>query len=169
MNAQRIPRAAPRRSAGAPLHSDISVVLQGVRQLDRGLRLAARTVERKTGLSAAQLFVLEQLSVREPLSLSELAERTLTDRSSVSAVVDRLEAAGFLNRRIAVDDRRRAEVRITARGRAILHRAPTPPTHLLLDALRRLPRESVEQLGHTLAELNAELGFAEATMLFEDR
>ncbi|MEX2154254.1 MAG: MarR family transcriptional regulator [Gemmatimonadaceae bacterium] len=162
--APRVARAhalAPRR--------DVGVVLQGVRRLDRGLRLAARKVERQTGLSAAQLFVLDQLSVQHPLSLNELAERTLTDRSSVSGVVDRLEDAGLVSRRSAEHDRRRAEIRITGDGRAVLNRAPPPPTQLLLDALRRLPRSSVERLGRTLAQLNVELGFHETDMLFEDR
>lgn len=144
-------------------------MLDGVRRLDRGLRVAARQVERRAGMSAAQLFVLAQLSVEEPRSLNELARRTLTDRSSVSAVVDRLERAGFVSRRSAAGDRRRAEVRITPRGRGVLARAPQPPTRLLLDALHRLPRATVGRLARALDALNEDLGFADAQMLFEDR
>jgi DNA-binding MarR family transcriptional regulator len=160
-----------RKPASRQTRSEVEVarVLDGVRRLDRGLRVAARQVERRAGMSAAQLFVLAQLSVEEPLSLNELARRTLTDRSSVSVVVDRLERAGFVSRRSAAGDRRRAEVRITPRGRRVLARAPQPPTRLLLDALHRLPRATVARLGRALDALNRDLGFADAQMLFEDR
>jgi DNA-binding MarR family transcriptional regulator len=74
--------------------------------------------------------------------------------------------AGLATRAAARDDRRRAEVRITAGGRAILHRAPPAPTELLLSGLKRLSRTSLEQLGVTLSALNEALGFHEADMLF---
>jgi DNA-binding MarR family transcriptional regulator len=147
----------------------VTGVLDGVRRLERGLRVAARQVERETGLSAAQLFVLEQLRIEEPLSVNELARQTFTDRSSVSVVVERLESAGLVTRRSAARDRRRAEVRITRKGRGVLARAPLPPTHLLVDALRRLRPSAVTRLAALLAQLNRELGFEDAHMLFEDR
>jgi DNA-binding MarR family transcriptional regulator len=143
-----------------------TIVVNGIRRLDRGLRLAARDVQRATGLSAAQLFVLEQLVNAPGASVNELAALTFTDRSSVSAVVDRLAAAGLATRAPARDDRRRADVRITPAGRAILHRAPPAPTMLLLSGLRRLSRTSLKQLGVTLSALNETLGFHEADMLF---
>lgn len=150
-------------------HRAVSAVLDGVRRLERGLRVAARRVERETGLSAAQLFVLEQLRREEPLSLNELARRTFTDRSSVSAVVERLERAKLVTRAPAPGDRRRAEVRISVQGRRILARAPLPPTHLLVDAVEQLPKATATQLGRLLGRLNRKLGFEEASMLFEDR
>ena len=153
-------RRSRRRRSGAAGRTDATtVVLNGIRRLDRGLRVAAREVQRATGLSAAQLFVLEQLVKAPGASLNELAALTLTDRSSVSVVVDRLVAAGLASRGTARDDRRRAEVRITPAGRAILHRAPPAPTDLLLSGMKQLSRESLTRLGTTLSELNEALGF----------
>ena len=163
---ERNERHKPRVTRSRERADATTTVLNGIRRLDRGLRLAARDVQRATGLSAAQLFVLEQLVKAPGASLNELAALTHTDRSSVSAVVDRLVAAGLATRAAARDDRRRAEVRITAGGRAILHRAPPAPTELLLSGLKRLPRASLEQLGVTLSALNEALGFHEADMLF---
>ena len=148
--------------------SDATQVLDGIRRLDRGLRLAAREVERATGLSAAQLFVLEHLARGPAASLSELAARTLTDRSSVSAVVDRLVSRRLVERVISAGDRRRAEVRITRAGRARLERAPRAPTDLLLAAVARLSSRDVHALAGLLRKLNAELGFEEAGFLFEN-
>lgn len=156
-----------RRQIGTNDDSGLGLALAGVRRLDRGLRLAARQVERATGLSAAQLFVLEQLDDGAGLSLNELASRTFTDRSSVSAVVDRLVDAGFVRRSPDPDDKRRADIRITRSGRAVLARAPAAPTELLLRGLNRLSRSQLAALGRTLAVLNDELGFAAEAMLFE--
>lgn len=163
---RRASRASGR--SGPSVSADTVVVLNGIRRLDRGLRLAAREVQSATGLSAAQLFVLEHLAESPAASLSELAARTMTDRSSVSVVVDRLVAARLARRVASRDDRRRAEVRIAAAGRAILERAPPAPTDVLLLGLRRLSAASVRRLGSTLAELNALLGFREAELLFSD-
>ena len=143
-------------------------VLAGIRRLERGLRLAARAAERTTGLSAAQLFVLENLAEAESSSIADLAARTHTDRSSVSVVVDRLEAAGLVKRSLSPDDRRRTETQITRRGRAVLARASLSPTTALMRALDRLPEAKVRQLGAALALLDEELGYEKTAMLFED-
>lgn len=166
------PRRTRQRRKPAPKHrrasAEIIVVIDGIRRLERGLRLAAREVERATGISAAQLFVLEQLVSESPASVSELARRTLTDRSSVSVVVDRLVASGYAGRRPSRADRRRLEISITPKGRRLLDGAPIPPTDLLIAALQRLQRAHVARLGTELARLTAELQFEEARLLFED-
>jgi DNA-binding MarR family transcriptional regulator len=144
-------------------------VLSGVRRLERGLRLAAREAERATGLSAAQLFMLEKLAEEGAASsIADLSARTLTDRSSVSVVVHRLAAAGFVKRSPSREDRRRSQTQLTARGRSILARAPRSPTSTLMRALERVPDEKVRQLATALSALNKELGYTEAAMLFEE-
>lgn len=148
--------------------SAVSDVLSGVRRLERGLRLAARDAERATGLSAAQLFLLEKLAEAEASSIGDLAARTHTDRSSVSVLVDRLSAAGLVKRSPSSDDRRRSQTRITARGRSVLNRAPLSPTAALVRALTGMPAAKVRQLAAALAVLNDKLGYTKATMLFED-
>ncbi|HEX3866149.1 MAG TPA: MarR family transcriptional regulator, partial [Gemmatimonadaceae bacterium] len=76
----------------------ISSALTSIRRLVRVLRLNAQRTYTAAGLSAAQLFVLQQLPKAGSLSLNELATRTLTDRSSVADVVDRLRAQGLVDR-----------------------------------------------------------------------
>lgn len=146
----------------------VAAVVDGVRRLERGLRLAARDAEGITGVRAAQLFCLEKLAEGPASSIADLAARTLTDRSSVSVVVDRLAAAGLVKRSPSREDRRRSETRITRQGRSVLARAPMSPTAALVRALQRLPPSKVRQLGAALAALNDELGYTDAAMLFEE-
>ncbi|HVZ71455.1 MAG TPA: MarR family transcriptional regulator, partial [Polyangia bacterium] len=94
-------------------------VLDGVRHLVRTLRESSREAERAVGVSAAQLFVLQRLSGGGPLSVNELAARTLTHQSSVSVVVAKLARRGLVARARAADDARRLEVTLTPAGRAV--------------------------------------------------
>lgn len=149
---------------------DIASAVDRIRQLVRGLRLAEQRTRAESGLSAAQLFVLAQLSQSSAASLSELAERTLTDRTSVAAVVERLEAARLVSTRRDEDDRRRILVHISPDGMKRLASAPTAPTALLIDAMRRMRPADVAAVGDSLGRLLEEMGLAEepAAMLFED-
>lgn len=141
-----------------------------VRQIVRALRLASRQVESEVGVSAAQLFVLTQLADGAPASLGELAGRTLTDRSSVAAVVDRLAARRFVTRGTSPEDRRRAAIRITPAGAALLRRAPRAPTVRLIDALARFDDAELSNLVGSLTMLFQHLGgsVGRPPMLFED-
>ena len=104
------------------------------------------------------------------MSINELGARTFTDRSSVGAVVTRLVERGLVERARAADDRRRAEVRITADGRNALTQAPSPPTRLLVTGLEALDDAALASLAQGLQALVAEMGLAEvpAGMLFDD-
>jgi DNA-binding MarR family transcriptional regulator len=149
---------------------DIAASVDAFRRVLRALSVAARDTLSTTGISAAQLFVLGTLADGTDASLSELAERTLTDRTSVTVVVDRLVEAGLVVKGIAEDDRRRAAIAITAKGRTVLRRAPRAPTALLVASLESLEPADLRRLATGLQALTREMGLEEAgaAMLFED-
>lgn len=65
-------------------------------------------------MSIAQVRALYAL--REPLSMRELAERLYLDPSNLTALVDRLEDLGLVERRADADDRRVKRLVITPKG-----------------------------------------------------
>src|SRR5262245_55267060 len=65
-------------------------------------------------MSVAQVRALYAL--REPLSMRELAERLYLDPSNLTALVDRLEALGLVERQADPDDRRVKRLVITSKG-----------------------------------------------------
>lgn len=162
-------RRSARRSAHAEENAIASTVTS-IRRLVRALRVNAQRTQAVAGISAAQLFVLQQLGVGEGLSLNALAARTLTDRSSVADVVDRLQANGLVRRTVDASDRRRASIRISPAGRRVLNRAPAAPTTALIAALRKLGPTEQGTLARSLLRLNDALGAGStpATMLFAD-
>jgi len=148
----------------------VSTAVHSFRQIVRALRVAAAETQAQGGLTAAQLFVLRCLSDDAVLSINQLAERTFTDRSSVSSVVDRLVEKGLVERSRAADDRRRAAISLTSSGRLLLRRAGPPPTARLIEGLERLDDDELYDLTHGLLRLLEEMGLrdAPAPMLFED-
>ena len=143
--------------------------LDVIRALVGSLSRSARSVERRTGVTTAQLFVLRQLAESEGLSLRDIAERTLTRQSTVSVVVARLERQGLLRRVRATDDRRRLELSLTAAGTRLLARAPVPTTGRLLQALDQLTDDQLRSLSSGMDALIDALGVepGSAGMLFE--
>ncbi|MEP6989357.1 MAG: MarR family transcriptional regulator [bacterium] len=164
-------RSARTARAVAPTRPAIVESIEAIRRIMRGLRVAAQETRSAVGISAAQHFVLSALHEHDDqASVSELAERTMTDRSSVAAVVDRLVEDGLVTRGTAKDDRRRAAIALTARGRAVLRRSPEPPTARLIAALEALPPTRLRELSGALTALVSAMGLhhARAGLLFED-
>ncbi len=152
-------------------NSDIVHAVDAFRRILRELRVVARRTERATGLSAAQIFVLSAVGQAPGCSINDLATATMTDRSSVATIVDRLVDTGHVRREASGDDRRRASIALTPRGRRAVGTAESPaPTALLIQGLEKLSPAQLRELAHGLAALTTGMGIADqpAAMLFED-
>jgi DNA-binding MarR family transcriptional regulator len=75
------------------------------------------------GLSGKGFGALILLVQEGPLSQQRLGERQGIDRTTMVAVVDELEKAGFVERRRDPRDRRAYSLQATAKGRRVLQRA----------------------------------------------
>lgn len=124
-----------------------------LRALVGTLSQSARAVERRTGVTNAQLFLLQQLATGAALSVNELAERARTQQSTVSLVVTRLVRAGLVRKERSDTDARRAVLTITAAGRKLVRHAPAPPTATLLRGVEALSDRDVRVLAAGLAAL----------------
>jgi DNA-binding MarR family transcriptional regulator len=132
---------------------DMGIIVDALRSIVRELRLATREAEHRVGVHGAQLHALRQLIDNPATSLTELAERTHTDISSVSVVVSRLVEQGLVARKAADDDRRRLSLGLTPRGRAVLRRAPETGTSRLLRAAAHLSDRELHGLATGLSKL----------------
>ena len=144
--------------------------MDALRRVVRDLRLSARGAERNAGISGAQLFVLQSLAEGRATSLNDLADRTLTDQSSVSVVVKRLADRKLVGRKPSPVDARRVELTLTAAGKRLLARCPEPTQASLVSALRRLSAGELSSLTEGLAALLREMGIEHTRpgMFFDD-
>ena len=153
-----------------PDRKDVVTALDAIRRMVRTLRTSATDIERITGLSAAQTFVLALLAEEPAESMNDLAARTLTDQSSVSVVVSRLEAKGLVERGQSTSDARRTRVTITDAGRARLAGRPVTVQARLIHALEKLTPNALVQLGEHLTHVTALMGVAHEppSLFFEE-
>jgi MarR family transcriptional regulator, lower aerobic nicotinate degradation pathway regulator len=75
------------------------------------------------GLSGKGFGALILLSQEGPLSQQRLGQRQGIDRTTMVAVVDELESAGYVERRRDPSDRRAYSLHATTKGRRVLARA----------------------------------------------
>jgi DNA-binding MarR family transcriptional regulator len=75
-------------------------------------------------MSLAKLGALRHLALAdEALTLTQLAERHCCGRSNVTALIDRLESDGYVERSVDPNDRRNVRAALTPKGRAAYERA----------------------------------------------
>src|ERR1051325_6804444 len=142
-----------------------------LRSVRRGLLQAARAELTRSGLTGAQLNVVSLLGARGAMSLSDLSHELALGHSTVSGIIDRLQARGIVQRRPHPTDRRYTLVSLTDK---LSNRAPAMIAHgpgsRLVDALanaspaeRRTMLEGLKLLQRYLTawsedEINAGLG-----------
>jgi len=150
--------------------SEVSDAMQLLRALVAAISSSARSIEAQTGITNAQLFVLRQLATDSTLSVSDLAIRAHTLQGTMSTVVARLAAAGFVKKIRSTEDRRRAVLSVTSKGERTLARAPAPPTEAVLASLASLESDDLQRLtdGLRALALALDLKTDEAPMLFEE-
>src|SRR5689334_18879011 len=113
-----------RQKAKKANQAEVARAINALRRMVRGLRAAAEAVERDLRISAAQLFVMSELSEAPDQSVKDLAKVTMTTHSTVSEVVSGLLAKGLLTRTVDPKDRRRSVLRLTRQGASLLRRSP---------------------------------------------
>ena len=114
-------------------------------------------LQRDSGLAMADYMVLVMLSECENRSMrmSELATSASTSQSRLSRIVARLEAAGYVTRQMAPDDRRAVLATLTESGLAKLVAAA--PGHvaqvrrLIFDRLTPAQVASLNEIARALA------------------
>jgi DNA-binding MarR family transcriptional regulator len=113
------------------------------------MELVERELATATDLSSAEFGVLLRLARTpgEHLRMTELAAGAGLSTSGMTRLVDRLEAAGLVDRKQCPSDRRGLEAALTAKGRKLVDKVV--PVHL--DSIQR---HIVEPLGDDLPKLS---------------
>ncbi len=148
---------------------DLRTALDAFRRIVQTLRTSSRVVERRGGVTTAQLFALQQLAGAPGASVNELAARTFTHQSSVSVVVQRLVERRLVEKAPGPRDRRRAQLAVTSDGVAVLRRTPDPVQGRLIAAIAALSPPRRRLLADMLAEIARTMDAPErAEMFFEE-
>ena len=106
------------------------------------------------GLSEPQYNVLRILrgAGARGLSCQGIADRMLTRLPDITRLLDRLEKAGWIERRRSVEDRRKIEVSLLPEGRDLVARLDQPVLRLHIRQFANLDPEELTELHRLLSK-----------------
>lgn len=97
----------------------------------RAITRAYRPLLEPYGLTYPQYLVLLTLWERDGQTVNQIGQRLYLDSGTLTPLLKRMEAAGFLKRSRAPGDERKVEVSLGPRGRELQALAPTIPEALM--------------------------------------
>jgi DNA-binding MarR family transcriptional regulator len=121
--------------------------------IERSIR---RRLHRRFGETLPRFDLLAQLERSEGgMTLSELSHRMMVSNGNLTALVERLAAAGLIDRRTAETDRRAQVVTLTAAGRRAFRRMAAEHEGWIAEMTAGLSRRDTLELMRLLAKLKS--------------
>lgn len=114
-------------------------ILKDFRIIFRSIQDHSRWVEKESGISAAQLWMLWELFNEPGLTVSALARVLSIHQSTCSNMLDKIQKKGLVLRDRSIDDQRVVRLYLTENGSSLLAKAPRPAQGAISDVLLRLP------------------------------
>ncbi|HEX7853280.1 MAG TPA: helix-turn-helix domain-containing protein [Sphingobium sp.] len=136
------------RSKNKPLGDADYAALAAFRHAIRRFQAFSEEKALEVGLTPQQHQALLAIRGCDPgaATVGHVAERLILKPHSATGLVNRLEALELVVREAAVDDRRRALLRVT------------PKAYALLDTLSVVHREEIQRMQPVFGEIFAQLG-----------
>ena len=121
-------------------------------RLETRMRVAVADRLRHLGLSVPQCDVLTTLTEKEGISQQALAQRLYVTKGNISGLIDRLVAAGLVERRPIAADKRQHAIYLTPAGRDAAEKAIACQRRFVADTIGRLPASKLTSLDRLLIE-----------------
>jgi DNA-binding MarR family transcriptional regulator len=136
----------------------VSEILDNLRRVFQVVNGQSKKAERETGLTGPQLWAIRTISQGAPIMVSEVARQMYLHPATVVGILDRLEKQNFVTRVRSMKDRRVVRVELTAKGDALVKKAPEVAQGLLVAGLEKLPLKRLENIAEGLDQLVVLLG-----------
>jgi DNA-binding MarR family transcriptional regulator len=122
---------------------------------------AVNRMLRENGLpdiSVAYFAVLQALWETDGLSISDLGERAQLEKSTMTSLIDRMEAAGLVRRDDHPTDRRAYRICITPRGRELEEKLDQVVTEAYTRLTRGIPEKDLQTATAVLKNIMTNAG-----------
>jgi DNA-binding MarR family transcriptional regulator len=144
--------------------TELLTVTRALRRLTQALDTQSKQLESHAGMTASQWLCLQALAqCSAPMSASEVAHWVSLTPGTISPVLDRLEAKGWVRRTRSALDRRRIDLEITDAGRLQWQESPGVLPEAGVSRFAALPRERRKALSQSLDDLTALLAPSKET------
>lgn len=128
-------------------------IVYAIRRLMQAGEHYTKELNKIYNVSAAQINCLIALHENGPLSPSQIAKHVMVNSSTITGIIDRLEKKGLVERLRVSHDRRVITVELTQSGRNLAQNAPPPIQHKIIDGLKKLSSEEIDDIALTLKRL----------------
>jgi len=137
--------------------ADLDRIVESIIYLFTESRRLSKDEASQYGVTPTQLAVLKLLAEIGDLSLGTLSKEIRAHNSTVTGIVDRMEAAGLVERARSEEDRRVWIIRLTTEGRKVADRAKISPWETLKTALSTLSRDDQQRLTQILNKVAVQI------------
>ena len=128
-----------------------------IHDVSRLRRVVVDRALKPLGITRSQWWVLAFLSRRDGMTQTALASDLDLTKVAVGGLLDRMEAAGFVERRADHNDGRARRVYLTRAGSKTVNAIRESVEAVELEILSRIPEEALEQAAETLRALKETL------------
>ena len=138
-------------------------VLKKFRLIYGAVRHHFSEVEKRSGVSGSQLWILHEVRRSAGIGISELAERLSIHQSTCSLLVEKLVARGLILKERSKADQRRVGLNISQQAAQVIETAPGPAEGVLPEALLALPHDALRALDESLSTVIQQLDIEDAS------
>ena len=139
--------------AEMPTEHRAKEIIFSIRKLMQAGEFYTKELNKKYQVSAPQLNCLISLYENGHLPPSQIAKYIMVKSSTVTGIVDRLEQKGLVKRFRDSPDRRIVTIELTDSGKNLAKNAPPPIQQKIIDGLKKLTKDELDQIIFSLTKL----------------
>ena len=136
-----------------PIEHRTKEIIFSIRKLMQAGEFYTKELNKKFHISSPQLNCLLSLYENGPLPPSQIAKHIMVKSSTVTGIVDRLEQKGLVKRFRNSPDRRIITIELTDSGKNLAQNAPPPIQQKIIDGLKKLSKDELDQIIFSLTQL----------------
>jgi MarR family transcriptional regulator, organic hydroperoxide resistance regulator len=148
---------------------EISETVQSLRRIVKAIEDYSHEVSQSFGITGPQLWALKTISQSGAIPLGQLSKKMYLHPSTITGLIDRLEARSLVARNRDSADRRVVTVELTPAGQDLVKRAPNPVQGKMIYGLKKLTRDELHKIYESLQKLTeiVEAQNVKATFFFD--
>lgn len=128
-------------------------LLVSLRKVIRAIDLYSKKLNKDSGLTAPQLFVLQEISAHDGVMVKDIASSINLSSATVTNILDRLEVRALVIRERSKVDKRKVGLYLTELGTKTLENAPKPLQEHFIDRFEKLEEWEQTQLVATMQRI----------------
>jgi len=130
-------------------------VLVAIRKIIQASDMHSNSIRRSAGLTSPQLLLLRAIWSHPDTSIGKLSKKISLSQSTVTIILDHLEAEGLAVRYRSDIDRRKVHARLTEKGLLTLEAAPLPLQVHFIEQFENLMEHEQSSLLSSLQKIAA--------------